>query len=88
MPQYLPIKPTEDFGGLDTVSTPDAVRDLNSPDCRNNDIGTPGAEIKRAGMEKKNTTAYTYIIYHMFQCTIKGIDYIAYINSNGDIITI
>ena len=88
MPQYLPIPPEEDFGGLDCTSTPDAVRDLNTPDARNNDISQPGSESKRNGMVKQNTSAYTNKIYHMLQCTVKGIDYTIYINSNGDIITI
>ena len=88
MPQYLPLPPEEDFGGLDCTSTPDAVREMNSPDSRNEDISTPGAETKRNGLVKQNTTAYTYKIYHMLQCTVKDINYTIYINSNGDIVTL
>ena len=88
MPQYLPIPATEDFGGLDCTSTPDAVKNMDSPDCRNNDISQPGAEIKRNGMVKQNTSAYTNKIYHMLQCSIKDISYTIYIDSAGNIVTI
>lgn len=88
MPQYLPIPVTEDFGGLDVTSTPDAVKNMDSPDARNNDISTPGAETKRNGLEKTTTSAYTYAIYGMVQCSIKGITNTLIINSNGDMITL
>ena len=88
MPQYLPIPVVEDFGGIDCTSTPDAVQDLNTPDSRNEDISTPGAETKRNGLVKQNTTAYSYPIYAMIEVKIKDVKYTAYINSNGDFITL
>ena len=88
MPQYLPIPVIEDFGGLDCTSTPDAVRDMNTPDSRNEDISQPGSDSKRNGLLKTTTTAYSYAIYAMVQCSIKGITNTLIINSNGDFITL
>lgn len=88
MPQYLPTKVEEDFGGLDCVSTPDAVRTLNTPDSRNDDISQPGSESKRNGFVKTTTTAYANAIYHMIQVKIKDITYTAYIDASGNMVTI
>lgn len=88
MPQYLPIPAEEDFGGLDTVSTPDSVRNLNTPDSRNDDISAPGAVVTRKGLEKQNTTAYSYALNYMIAVEIKGATYRLYIDANGSAVTI
>lgn len=85
---YLPTKNQEIFGGLDTVSTPDSVKDFNSSDSRNEDIAQPGADKTRNGFLKINTTAYANAIYYMVQCKIKDITYTAYIDSAGNFVTI
>lgn len=86
--QYLPIGSIEDFGGIDVVPTPDNVSDKNSPDSRNEDISQPGSAIKRNGIEKQNTSAYSYQLNYMVAITVKGTDYTLYIDSNGNMVVI
>lgn len=84
----MQIPVTDNFGGIDCVSTPDNVSDMNSPDSRNGDISTPGSEIKRKGLTKSNTTAYSYVLNYMVKVEVKGVSYTLVINTNGDMITL
>lgn len=77
------------FSGLNTVMTPDDIKDTDTPDSRNDDISQPGALFTRPGMAKDNTTAKANgPIFALF--TLQTEDDITkdiYIDSSGNVVT-
>ena len=56
------IQPYNQFLGINTVNSPDDIKDSETPDARNNDISMPGAEKTRPGTSKVNTSALGDIV--------------------------